>query len=62
MTREAPALSAPQGVALAKTTRPALGTIVARERLFAKLDGTLGRTVMWIAGPPGAGKTTLAAS
>ena len=33
-----------------------------RERLFVRLDGTAGRTCAWISGPPGAGKTTLAAS
>ena len=51
-----------RGTAFAKTTRPAMGTVVQREALFARLDGTPGRTVAWIAGPPGAGKTTLAAS
>jgi ATP/maltotriose-dependent transcriptional regulator MalT/DNA-binding SARP family transcriptional activator len=48
--------------AFAKTTRPALGNVVQREALFARLDGAPGRTVAWIFGPPGAGKTTLAAS
>jgi len=52
----------PQSVAFAKTTRPAIGSAVPRERLFARLDGSPGRTVAWISGPPGAGKTTLAAS
>jgi ATP/maltotriose-dependent transcriptional regulator MalT/DNA-binding SARP family transcriptional activator len=52
----------PQSVAFAKTTRPAIGSAMPRERLFARLDGTPGRTVAWISGPPGAGKTTLAAS
>src|SRR5438874_10193685 len=33
-----------------------------RERLFARLDGMAGRTVAWISGPPGSGKTSLAAS
>jgi LuxR family maltose regulon positive regulatory protein len=49
-------------VAFAKTTRPAVGSIVPRQRLFTRLDGAAGRTVAWISGPPGAGKTTLAAS
>src|SRR5436190_23406885 len=48
--------------AFAKTTRPAIATVVARERLFARLDGGPGRTVAWISGAPGAGKTSLAAS
>jgi len=52
----------PQSVAFAKTTRPAIASAVPRERLFARLDGTPGRTAAWISGPPGAGKTTLAAS
>ncbi len=52
----------PQSVAFAKTTRPAIGSAMPRERLFARLDGSPGRTAAWISGPPGAGKTTLAAS
>jgi len=51
-----------RSIAFAKTTRPVVGTAVARERLFARLDGTPARTVAWISGPPGSGKTTLAAS
>lgn len=50
------------GVAFAKTTRPVIGSAVRREALFTRLDGTSGRTVIWISGPPGAGKSTLAAS
>ncbi len=49
-------------IAFAKTTRPAFGSTVPRERLFARLDGAPGRTVAWISGPPGSGKTTLAAT
>ena len=48
--------------AFAKTTRPAISAVLPRERLFARLDGMAGRTVAWISGPPGAGKTSLAAS
>ncbi len=48
--------------AYAKTTQPTVGSAVDREALFACLDGPPGRSVMWIAGPPGSGKTTLAAT
>ncbi|WP_242345344.1 BTAD domain-containing putative transcriptional regulator [Anaeromyxobacter terrae] len=45
---------------LAKISRPRLPAIVPRVRLFARLDAA--PAAIWIAGPPGAGKTTLAAS
>ena len=48
--------------AFAKSTRPEIGGVVAREALFTRLDGAAGRTVVWISAPPGFGKTTLAAS
>lgn len=47
---------------IAKITRPSLPAVYLRERLFLLLDGQRHGTVTWIAGPPGAGKTTLAAS
>jgi DNA-binding SARP family transcriptional activator len=47
---------------LAKLTRPRLHKVVARERLFARLDEVLQRPLTWVAGPPGAGKTSLLAS
>lgn len=48
---------------LAKLTRPRLHGAVARERLFAQLDGARQRRrAVCVVGPPGAGKTTLAAS
>lgn len=52
----------PSTTAFVKTTRPEIAGIVAREALFARLDGTSSRTVAWIAGPAGSGKSTLAAS
>jgi LuxR family transcriptional regulator, maltose regulon positive regulatory protein len=48
--------------AFAKTTRPEIGNVIAREALFQRLDATPARTVAWISGPAGAGKSTLAAS
>ncbi len=48
---------------LAKLTRPRLHGAVARERLFAQLDGAREwRSAICVVGPPGAGKTTLVAS
>jgi ATP/maltotriose-dependent transcriptional regulator MalT/DNA-binding SARP family transcriptional activator len=46
---------------LAKLTLPKLPTAIPRERLFALLDERLSEHLLvWIHGPPGAGKTTLA--
>ena len=47
---------------LAKTTRPRISAVFARERLFRELDGNRSAACTWIAGPPGAGKTALLAS
>lgn len=52
----------PPASLLAKLTRPRLHNAVTRERLFALLDGNRERSCVWVAGPPGAGKTTLVAS
>ena len=49
-------------VSLAKTTRPSRAGIIPRERLYALLDEARGSAAAWITGPPGCGKTTVAAS
>src|SRR5580700_9483993 len=51
-----------QAVALAKVSRPRLSGVVARERLFRALDDQRRHPVVWVVGPPGAGKTTLVAT
>lgn len=47
---------------LAKLTRPRLHGAVARERLLELLDSAREHPIIWVYGPPGAGKTTLVAS
>jgi ATP/maltotriose-dependent transcriptional regulator MalT/DNA-binding SARP family transcriptional activator len=49
-------------LSLAKTTQPTLSAVLERERLFARLDAEPAARAVWIAGPPGSGKTTLIAS
>ncbi len=47
---------------IAKITRPLLTEVFPRKRLFEALDRSRKRPVIWIAGPPGCGKTTLVSS
>lgn len=47
---------------LAKLRSPRLGRVFERERLFAELDACAAAPGLWIAGPPGMGKTTLVAT
>jgi LuxR family maltose regulon positive regulatory protein len=53
---------ASHSVTLAKLSRPKLFGVLERERLFAALDAARRHPAVWIAGPPGAGKTTLVTS
>lgn len=47
---------------MAKLTRPRLYDAYSRDRLFKRLDEAIKHQIIWIAAPPGAGKTTLVAS
>lgn len=47
---------------LAKISFPRIGRPFLRPRLFQRLDGLLDAPVVWVAGAPGAGKTTLISS
>ncbi len=52
----------PTGGPLAKLRAPRLRAVVPRSRLFTELDRARRRPIVWVAGPPGAGKTTLVAT
>ena len=52
----------PTAPTLAKFSRPRLYAVVKRERLFRALDEARAHPIVFIAGPPGAGKSTLVAS
>ena len=47
---------------IAKISRPALGNVFPRERLFQRLDETQERLAIWISGSAGVGKSTLISS
>lgn len=47
---------------LGKLSPPRLGRVIGRDRLFAEIDQFSAAPGLWIAGPPGIGKTTLVAS
>src|SRR5215468_8937839 len=53
---------APDTPRLAKLTRPQISAAVPRLRLFKLLDDSRTKQLMWVHGPPGAGKTTTVAS
>ncbi|MBI5587012.1 MAG: hypothetical protein HY889_01445 [Deltaproteobacteria bacterium] len=51
-----------KAAAVAKITRPSYLKVLDRKRLFTLLDRCRKRQAVWIAGPPGSGKTVLVSS
>lgn len=51
-----------KSISLAKTMRPGLLAVVPRRDLFTRIEDGVGRGAVWVAGPPGSGKTTLVSS
>ena len=51
-----------QATPLAKITRPVPTGVIQRDPLFRRLDQARNHPVIWISGPAGSGKTTLASS
>ena len=47
---------------IGKLSRPRLGRVTLRERLFREMDQVSSAPGIWISGPPGIGKTTLVAT
>jgi len=51
-----------QKVNLAKITRPTASKVIMRSRLFRRMKNGCSSPILWISGPAGSGKTTLASS
>src|SRR3990172_6430474 len=49
-------------IQIAKVSLPRTPEIIPRERLFKLIDKHRARPVIWVSGPPGAGKTSLVSS
>jgi ATP/maltotriose-dependent transcriptional regulator MalT len=45
-----------------KLVAPQIGGLVARQRLFREIEQASPKGIVWITAPPGAGKTSLAAT